>query len=289
MHDLAEMVHDYGYSGSSSPAELRTITSIVEFSDKVIVADRDNHCLRSFSYSTTFVETFAGVCTRRRNESDEQDQMAAKSFKTESVLFDQPQGMIKDQNNPDAIFVGDKSYLMKIFVIGKQITEVLIRQMPFHVFDLELNAGGDLVATGNHGVVKIDSKNHITWISGCLHNGMSSLPNTPTWRASYTRPHGCRFVTPDCLLVADYANNQLKLLNLTSQETYRIGKDISHPFLRTTKSAHYSDANISRPRSITMDDSYIYIGMSLGYDGSKGDGILKMAYLISEYDILLKI
>ena len=200
---------------TASNATFSTVRGFVQVSEnRIVVADRGNRVLRAIDQKIYFA-----------------------------------MNMIKNNRNKDQLLVVDYWYggITRVDAntgaVSKLVEDALMRKIRY----LTQDEKGDLYTTASHGIFKVTYKDKkVTLISG--------IPYKPGYKDStvvdslYNDPHDITVIGPGTLLVADYRNSQIRIIDLYSDRVSTLGLSGSE--------------NYEYPSSLLLPGSTLYIGYS---------------------------
>ena len=213
-------------SSTASNATFSTVRGFVQVSENLLVAaDKGNRVLRVIDRKTG----------------------ATFNFCKNLIYF--AMNMIKDNRNKDQLLVVDYWYggITRVDAntgaVSKLVEDALMRKIRY----LTQDEKGDLYTTASHGIFKVTYKDKkVTLISG--------IPYKPGYKDStvvdslYNDPHDITVIGPGTLLVADYRNSQIRIIDLYSDRVSTLGLSGSE--------------NYEYPSSLLLPGSTLYIGYS---------------------------
>ena len=200
-----------GYvEGVGSDARFTSIVSFVQLSaTHVIEADESNHCLRSINRTTNQTETYAGSC----GHSGDQDGVAA--------LFNTPVLIIIDVSQPHQLFVShfcSSANLKSISTDNKNVSTILHSTLCF-LYLAQQQSSGNIFATFTHGLGIYDYQNNsFNVISGSSRGFVDGDLS----QARFSSPRGLELLSLDILIIADWGNQRLRLIDLDNNTSSSI-------------------------------------------------------------------
>jgi len=209
---------------------------------QLIVADTGNHCLRLVDRISNLTTGFVGTCQSRgnRNGSD--------------ALLNSPRSIIPNLIDPDQIIIcdGGNSALrivnrnLSVFTLA----ELDIANNPRRMVQIE---NGNLYISVDYGIVEFDyCRKTFMFIAGSTRTGFS---DSPPRQALFGVLSDIVLLAPDKLLVADFWNYRLRLINLESNVTWSICTG-GHG----SRKGNLTHCWMNNPRALTIINDTIYIG-----------------------------
>jgi len=256
---LAGEPEESGYvEGVGRTARFNAIYGISQLEYKYILSDYGNHCLRSVDYISNETQTFAGACLS----------WGTADGSLVSARFASPSGMTRDLGNPDVIYLVELRALRKIDLLAETVITLPGSNLPSgYIYGVTMSPAGNLFITSLHGIMQFNLNETVQWLTGNTTQG-AACDECDISSARFSGPVGLRFITPKVLMVADYNNHKLRLVNLTSGIVTAIGAGEGY------QDGPYQDSKLISPYSIAIDSSSIYIGAVTAIDGS----VRKLAY-----------
>ena len=226
-----------GYrEGVGADARFYRITGFAQITEKlVVVADVNNHCMRRIDRATNKTSVFSGKC----KSQGYQDGRPGQFFYPWSVVMDKRdknQLLITDSRNKAVRTVDVESQAVGKFSQSASLNNIMgITQE---------EKSGDLYVTAYHAIYKITYiQKTLSLISGSP--GSKSGHEDGTLLSSlFNFPEELIFITPKNLLVADYDNNKLRLLDMKADKVTTL---------------HVTNS-LSLPASLLLTNNSLYVG-----------------------------
>ena len=231
-------------------AEFIHITGFAQVAhEQVVVADYENHCLRWVDIKGRTSKRYAGTCTKFGDVTGGMWE----------AQFNFPTSVVLHQN---VLYVTDRyNFAIKMIRMngGNQMVEPFITKMTnLAPWGLAFNPMGKFayttIAHGFMGIVEIElATKGVRQLTGNYPGNQ----NGPIDRAQFNEPRGLRFIAEDIMLVADKANDALRIIDLTSQSVSTMCKLVGG-------SGEEVNCNVSRPISSLMVESDLFVGTTRG-------------------------
>ena len=230
-HLIAGNPAENGYKGGvGEEARFGAIHGITHISKRlVVVVDTSNHCLRVIERTTRSTSVLSGIC---RGSPGYQDGRLARFNLPLSVVVDQKdkhQLHVTDFFNKAVRTVNVKSRIVSTFVKSDSFTRLN--------FMTQHKQTGDLYVTPDRSVFKI----------AYVTKKITLISANPYGNDPFKELYGLIFISHDTLLLADYSNNKLRLLDTHTHEA-------------TTLNVSNASNNLRLPISILLTDNCLYVG-----------------------------
>ena len=236
-HLIAGNPTQSGYrEGVGAEAWFRYITGFTQISEKlVVVADSSNHCMRLIDRTTRTTSVLSGQCESRGYMDGRPG------------LFASPWSVLVDQRDKDQLFITDYSNSdVRTVDVESQVVDTLVKNGSLkHIIGItQEEKSGDLFVTATHAVYRIMYiQKTLSLISGSP--GSKSGHEDGTLLSSlFNFPEELIFITPKNLLVADYDNNKLRLLDMKADKVTTL---------------HVTNS-LSLPASLLLTNNSLYVG-----------------------------
>ena len=227
-----------GYrEGVGADARFYRITGFAQITEKlVVVADVNNHCMRRIDRATNNTSVFSGQC----KSQGYQDGRPGQFFYPWSVVMDKRdknQLLITDSRNKAVRTVDVESQAVGKFSQSASLNNIMgITQE---------EKSGDLYVTAYHAIYKITYiQKTLSLISGSPGRNSHGYRDSTLLDSQFRYPAGLIFITPHTLLVADFWNYKLRLVDMKSDKVTT---------LRVTNS-------LDRPTSLLLTNNSLYVG-----------------------------
>ena len=237
-HVIAGNSAQIGYKeGVGADARFNRVLSFAQISEKlVIVADLRNHCLRLIDRTTNNTSEFSGLCG---GSFGYEDGRPGRFKLLESAVLDKRdknQLLILDPNNLAVRTVNVSSRVVDTFVWSDSLK--YIRGIT------QEEESGDLYVTAYHALYRITyTQRTVTLISGSP-GWNSGYGDSTLLNSLFDYPRELLFITSNTLLIADWDNNKLRLLDMNSDKVTT---------LNVTNSLY-------RPASLLLTNNSLYVG-----------------------------
>ena len=207
----------YGYrEGEGINARFNALFGIVQTTSGFIVTDYLNHCLRlvepveSTGNATENVQswrtsTYAGECRTRGHTNGN----------LRNAKFFYPRGIVRQK---DVLFIAESK--------GQKIRQLHMVDNTVYTIHESLNLKlhqlvigkkrNEFYLTVPHGVIRVQDRKE-AWVVGSTEH-KSQFTTTQFTGAGFDIPRGIAWLTDKVLLVADFGNHLIKLVDLESQE-----------------------------------------------------------------------
>ena len=221
-----------GYKeGQAQSALFRTITGFTQISPKrIIIVDKENHCLRLLEYPTypvvvPLTSVFSGQCQR------------SGSWNVRPALYSYPWSIVKDKLNTRQLLVirtvDSQTRVVGTFVKSRSIINVKY---------LAQEKGGDMYVTVKYAIFRITySDKKITLLSGKATNSGGGYRDSNLLKSLYYELYDLMFIGPDTLIVTDAWNSRLRLVDIKSDKVTTL-------------------ATVRAPYSLFLANSILYLG-----------------------------
>jgi len=213
-----------------------------------IIADRNNHCLRSINKWTGRTSTQAGNCTRS----------GWADGKHRAALFTSPGPMVVDISDSDMILIA--GMCIRTYDSGTSMVSTLpnscMRDGKFYT-GIFLDMEGEIFVLESSRVLKYTSSASDTALKVIAGNErkIEVCSNCSFIDARFESLSDARFVLPTVVLVVESGSHRLWLLNMTERVVLSLVSGENG-----TMNGYYREVKVHRPQSLTMDESFIYIG-----------------------------
>ena len=219
-------------------ARFRYITGFVGVTANILIAvEYYNHCLRRVQRDTGRTTTFSGVC----KSYGYQDGTPAK--------FKLPRNIIRDNQNRNKLLVTDafNNAIRTVAVNDGSVGTFIKSNNIGNPQYLTQNTEGDIFVTIYNGAVYRISytEKTITLIAGSPTN--TGFRDGSLLNSLFHNSKELIFMKPNKLLVADYLNNKLRLLDLDEDKV-------------TTLNLCDGCVTLDRPVSIMLTNDSLYVG-----------------------------
>ena len=220
------------YNGGANTTRFNSPSSFVQLDEaKIVIADRDNHCLRLLSReSEIMTTTFSGEC----------ESSGLVDGDANLTRFSSPRSIARDLKSPEFLIVFDGlSYGTKIRLVDSSNGYTTINKSDagtFYYFT-QNPLTFDLYVCGKKLVEKMEYDN------GFHRVKVGELVPSNTPYANLPNHTQVRFIDDDTLLIADEHNNKLRMFELSTKgsETICTGGTSS------SSSADLASCNIDSP------------------------------------------
>ena len=254
-YNIAGIATQWGYvEGVGTVARFFYIISFLQLStDRVLITDFWNHCVRSLDRITNETLTFVGNCTNRGNKDGT------------DALLTRPAKIIVDIENPTRLLLAEYGGIIKSVEIANgnvsyfgTIVDYNIRSM------IQEKDTGDLIVTFQHGVGLLRYQTReFSVIAGSGQRGFNDGSFNQT-RFSY--PNSFKFLDNYTLLVSDRNNLRLRVLNLISNTSSSVCSGaVGHA------DGSFSTCSLAFPRGLLILNETLYVGTTLSIRSMKGE------------------
>ena len=205
-----------GYvEGVGSSAVFRRILSLVQLNaTHYIVTDFSNHCLRQVQYVNNQWETstYAGDCT---NSGSKDGQLL-------NAKLNEPVSMIK-LNETLILSEGEGKAIKQINISAGTVTTIY--KSSHEIFHLAFDdSSNSFYATTFNGILTITDEQQ-AFLTGTTSSGNRAASFS---RSRFSIPTDIKWIDNVTLLVTDYSNHVLKVVDMAAQRVYKIcvGKSV---------------------------------------------------------------
>ena len=178
-------------------------------SNRVVVADRYNHCLRLIDRKTDSTSVLSGQC----KSAGYHDGRPGRFFSPWSVVRDRKDTkllLVTDHENRAVRAVNAQS--------GEVSTFVKSQEKLMYMRCLTQDSKGDVYITAWNAILKITYQSRkITHFAGAQSGAGGYIDSTLLGSMFFT-PFDLTFIGPETLLVADTDNNKLRLLHMRTNK-----------------------------------------------------------------------
>ena len=228
-----------GYKeGRAQSALFRTITGFTQISPKrIIIVDKENHCLRLLEYPTypvfvplTFV--FSGQCQR------------SGSWNERPALYSYPWSIVKDKLNTRRLLVtdSDNGAIRTVDSQTRAVGTFVKSRSIINVKYLAQEKSGDMYVTVKYAIFRITySDKKVTLLSGKATNSGGGYRDSNLLKSLYYELYDLMFIGPDTLIVTDAWNSRLRLVDIKSDKVTTL-------------------ATVSAPYSLFPANNILYLG-----------------------------
>ena len=236
-HLIAGSSTQEGYrEGEGAEARFGTITGFAQISEKlVVVADRSNDCMRLIDRTTNKTSVFSGQCESRGYDDGSPGQ------------FNYPYFVVIDKLNKNQLFIADsannavRTVVADSRVVGTFVWSDSLKHIRCITQEEE---SGDLYVTALNALYRITyTQITVTLISGSP-GWNSGYGDSTLLNSLFDYPRELLFITFNTLLIADWDNNKLRLLDMKSDKVTT---------LHVTNSLY-------RPASLLLTNNSLYVG-----------------------------
>ena len=228
--------------GVGSQARFSFIPSFLQLStNQVLIADLNNHCLRSLNRATNQTDQYAGNCTHEGNQNGI------------NALLNKPRSLINDVKNPGHVLISE--YRGKIKTMSMSNRNVshfgTVDRIVFSI--IQSLETGDFFMTVAHavGIFSYWMKT-FTVISGSASSGFQDGPFS---EVQFFSPVALSFLNNHTLLVSDKYNDRLRVLNLITNTSSSICSG-EHGYA----DGDFSICSLVSPRGLLTLTDTVYIG-----------------------------
>ena len=241
---IAGSASQYDYrEGVGSQAIFSFILSFLQLSTKqALIADHDNHCLRSLTRTTNQTGQYAGNCTYEGNQDGV------------NALLNEPRILINDLKDPHHVLITEESGIIKTMnTTSRNISNfgTVGRTVYGIIQSLET---GDFFMTVAHvvGIFSYQTKT-FTVISGSTSS--YGFQDGPFSEVQFNHPFALIFLNNHTLLVSDYHNDRLRVLELINNTSSSIcSGDVGHA------DGNCSTCTLIRPVGLLTITDTVYLG-----------------------------
>ena len=244
-------------------ARFNIIHSFIQLSrSHIILTELHSHCLRGVDRTTNQTSIYSGNCTNRgdRNGVD--------------ALFTFPYSVIIDLMNSQQLIVSEASpgSLKTISTVSKSVSTMYRDNTYKRTYLLQDPETGDIYVTIQHGVGLYDYQgNTFSVITGSFSNGFRDGEFS---KLLFSYPQGLAFLSRSTLLVADWYNHRLRVLDLTTNTSLSIcSGETGH------SDGHFASCKLTYPFSLLKVTDTVYVGEYLHIRSVRGE-YLSFAKLI---------
>ena len=236
-HLIAGNSTKYGYrEGVGDEARFTYIYGFAQISEKlVVVADSNNNCLRLIDRSTNKTSVFSGLCESRGYKDGSPGQ------------FDYPFFVVIDKRDKNQLFITDyrNSAVRTVNANSRVVgTFVWSDSLKYIRGITQEEESGDLYVTALNALYRITyTQRTVTLISGSP-GWNSGYGDSTLLNSLFDYPRELLFITFNTLLIADWDNNKLRLLDMKSDKVTT---------LHVTNSLY-------RPASLLLTNNSLYVG-----------------------------
>ena len=237
-HLIAGNSTQYGYrEGVGAEARFIYMYGFTQISERlVVVTDTDNHCMRLIDRSTNTTSLFSGQCKSRGY----QDGCPGR--------FNAPWSVVMDKRDKNQLLITDhyNKAVRTVDVMSQAVGTFVKSDSLYGITGItQEEKSGDLYVTADNAVYRIAcTQRTVTLISGSPGRYSYGYRDSTLLDSLFYWPHELIFITPDTLLIADYHNNKLRLLDMKSDKVAN---------LRVTNSLTY-------PTSPLLTNNSLYVG-----------------------------
>ena len=243
-YNIAGKATQRGYvEGVGTVARFDIIASFLQLStDRVLITDYSNHCVRSLDRITNETMTFVGNCTNSGNKDG-----------TDALLI-LPLKLIVDIKNPTRLLLAEEDGIIKsvkaangnVSYFGTIVDHSFIRNM------IQEQDRGDLFVTFEHGVGLLDY--HTRAFSVIAGSGVSGFNDGLFNQTRFSYP-SIKFLNSHTLLVSDTGNQRLRVLNLITNTSSSICTgEWGHA------DGNFSTCTLAWPHGLQILNETLYIG-----------------------------
>ena len=218
-HLIAGNSTQYGYrEGVGAEARFSYIKGLEQISEKlVVVADSANHCMRLIDRTSNTSSLFSGQCKSRGYQDGRPSR------------FRYPWSVVTDQRDKNQLLITDFDAVRTVDVMSRAVgTFVTSDSLRYSRGITQEEKSGDLYVTADNALYRIAyTQRTVSMISGSTGGYQDS-----TLRKSlFNYLEALIFITPETLLVADYDNNKLRLLDMKSDKvtTLNVTNSLNYP------------------------------------------------------------
>ena len=211
-NNIAGIATQYGYvEGVGTEARFYFISSFLQLStNRVLITDQANHCVRSLDRTTNGTMTFVGSCTNYGNK-DGRD-----------ALLTQPRKIIVDIKNPTRLLLAEEGRIIKsvkvangnVSYFGTIVGYGFIRNI------MQEKDTGDIFVTFYHGVGLLSYQTRA--FSVIAGSGQLGFKDGSFNQMQFYYPYSIEFLNSHTLLVSDSDNNRLRVLDLITNTSSSI-------------------------------------------------------------------
>ena len=232
-----------------SNARFNGIFSSLQLSSSILVlADHNNYCFRNVDRTTNQTSPYSGNCTNR-GDRDGVD-----------ALFYSPSSIIQDVKNNTQLLISDLilGSLKKIILADKYVS-TLYKDSSYRLTTLLQDPStGNIYVTFNHGLRLYDYESKsFSVIAG--HPSQYGFVDGEISQVRFIYPRELAFLSPGKLLIADYGNSRLRVLDLITNTISSICSGV-----RGHLDGDLSSCQLWWPWSLLTVNDVIFVG-EFGY------------------------
>ena len=221
-HLIAGNSTQRGYrEGVGAEARFNDIAGFVQISEKiVVVAEYVNQCMRLIDRTTNKTSVFSGQCKSRGYEGGLPGQ------------FSYPHFVVIDKRDKNQLFITDFfNSAVRNVTVNSRVAGTFVQSDSLKYIRgiTQEEKSGDLYVTADNALYRITyTQRTVTRISG---SGSPGNRHSTLRKSLFNYLEALIFITPETLLVADYANNKLRLLDMKSDKvtTLNVTNSLNYP------------------------------------------------------------
>lgn len=203
-----------GYDeGRSTVARFKLISGFVQLNNEIVIlVDRENYCLRQLDRTNLQTSVFVGQCG------------ASGSDDGSSAKFSDPYSILIDPRSGNKLLVIERfsdGAVRQVDVITRETTTLMSKPSGFSgPVSFALDPEDNLIITETMAIWKynLDSEN-IEKVAGSSNTGSEDGPLNV---ANFQWPKGMVFFTRDIILLSDYLNHKMRVVNLADGEVFSL-------------------------------------------------------------------
>ena len=242
-HNIAGIATQSGYvEGVGTLARLYFITSFLQLStDRVLITDWGNHCVRSLDRKTNETMAYVGNCTNSGNK-----------YGTDALLT-YPRKIIVDIKNPTCLLLAEYGGIIKSVKIANGNVSYFGSIVDYNLFNMiQEKDTGDLFVTFLHGVGLLDYQTReFSVIAG---SGQLGFNDGSFNQMQFHIPLAIKFLNSHTLLVSDFDNNRLRVLDLITNMSSSICSGYGQA------DGDFSTCSLASPLGMQILNETLYIG-----------------------------
>ena len=243
-YNIAGKATQSGYvEGVGIVARFNYILSFLQVStNRVLITDYHNHCVRSLDRITNETLTYVGNCTNSGNKDGT------------DALITHPVKLIVDIKNPIRLLLAERGRIIKSVKVANGNVSYFGSIVDYSVLNMiQEKDRGDLFVTFEHGVGLLDY--HTRAFSVIAGSAINGFKDGSFNQMRFYYPFSIKFLNSHTLLVSDTYNNRLRVLDLITNTSSSICTgEWGHA------DGDFSTCTLYHPYGMRILDETLYIG-----------------------------
>jgi len=231
-----------GYrEGVGAGALFDNIRGVAPLEDRYIIADSNNHCLRSVFYETEETTTFAGLCGNHGKDDGP----------LETARFFWPKGISSDLKDLNFLYLCS-SDIREIDLTQSTVITLITPSVGSFTGGILWRMNRLLVAV-RHGLQEYDlEEKQFKWLLGDTGIG-EACNNCSADSAYFYEPTAMHFISSTIIILTNSLISKLRVFDIDLGMVSAIGGMMGHV------DGYFTDVQLTRPQSLYIDHQYIYI------------------------------